>query len=268
MFKTRLISGIVLMAILIALLVNGGWALFIAVTVISVIGLFELYRAVGMHKTLPAFIGYISSIVTDCLILNDDYRILMLWLMITLILMMACYVIAYPKFHSEQITMLFFGIFYVTVMLAYVFKVRYIEQGIYLVWLIFVGSWGSDTLAYCSGKLFGKKKLPSKLSPNKTIAGCVGGVVGAAILGFLFALAAFHDRTQFWWLFALIGGVSAVISQIGDLAASAIKRTHDIKDYGKLIPGHGGILDRFDSVIFTAPIVYILCFAGVMAGIL
>ena len=176
--------------------------------------------------------------------------------------LMACYVIAYPKYNSEQMTMLFFGLIYVTVMLSFVFKVRFVQNGILYVWLIFIGAWGSDTCAYCVGKLLGKHKLPSKLSPNKTIEGCLGGIIGAALIGFLFALA-FFKNTDYWWQFAVIGAISSVISQIGDLTASAIKRNHEIKDYGNLIPGHGGILDRFDSIIFIAPIVfYLVSFFG------
>lgn len=257
MFWTRLGSGIVLVAVTIALMIVGGFPLFWVITAISLIGLFELYRAVKMEKTFPGVIGYISSIILDILILDDMYEYLLLWLIVTLIVMMACYVIAYPEYHSGQMTMLFFGLIYVTLMMAFVFKVRYLEGGILTVWLIFVASWGSDTCAYCVGKLVGKHKLPSKLSPNKTIEGCLGGIVGAALIGFLFALA-FYDNSMYWWQFALIGGIGSVISQIGDLTASAIKRNNNIKDYGKLIPGHGGILDRFDSIIFTAPLVYIL----------
>lgn len=259
MFRTRLLSGIVLMAITIALMVYGGFPLFWVITAISVVGLFELYRAVNMEKTLPAVVGYISSIVIDILILDDYYEYLLLWLIITLMVMMACYVIAYPKYNAEQMTMLVFGLLYVTVMLSFVFKVRFVANGILFVWLIFIGAWGSDTCAYCVGKLCGKHKLPSKLSPNKTIEGCVGGIIGAALIGFLFALAFFKD-TNYWWQFAVIGAASSIISQIGDLTASAIKRNHDIKDYGKLIPGHGGILDRFDSIIFIAPVVF--CFVS------
>lgn len=267
MFRTRLISGIVLMAITIALMVYGGYPLFIVITAISVIGLFELYRTVHMEKTIPGFLCYLSGIGLDILLLNakgsskeifgTSYEYPFMWLIGTLILLLACYVIAYPKFDSEQITMLFFGLIYVTVMMSFVFKLRYVENGIYYVWLIFIGAWGSDTCAYCVGKLIGKHKMPSELSPNKTIEGCVGGVIGAALIGFLFALFALRSP-EYLWKLPIIGGVSSIISQIGDLAASAIKRNHDIKDYGKLIPGHGGILDRFDSIIFIAPIVYYL----------
>lgn len=258
MFWTRLASGIVLVAVTIALMVNGGWPLFWVVTAISLIGLFELYRVADLHKTPPAVIGYISSVVLDILILDGYYEYLILWLILTLMVMMACYVIAYPKYHTDQMTLLLFGLVYVTIMMSFIFKVRYLEGGILTVWLIFVASWGSDTCAYCAGKLFGKHKLPSKLSPNKTIEGCLGGIIGAALIGFLFALAFYRQETEYWWQFALIGGVGSVISQIGDLTASAIKRNYNIKDYGKLIPGHGGILDRFDSIIFTAPLVYLL----------
>ena len=259
MFWTRLASGIVLVAITIALMVNGGWPLFWVVTAISLIGLFELYRAAGLQKTPPAVIGYISSVILDILILDGYYEYLILWLILTLMVMMACYVIAYPKYHSGiKTTVLFFGLVYVTLMMSFIFKVRLSGGGDPDSMADLCGFLGSDTCAYCAGKLFGKHKLPSKLSPNKTIEGCLGGIIGAALIGFLFALAFYRQETEFWWQFALIGGVGSVISQIGDLTASAIKRNYDIKDYGKLIPGHGGILDRFDSIIFTAPLVYLL----------
>jgi phosphatidate cytidylyltransferase len=136
-----------------------------------------------------------------------------------------------------------------------------LQDGAILVWLIFIGAWGSDTCAYCVGMLLGKHKVAPKLSPKKSVEGCIGGVVGAALIGFLYATVFQNniqgiDQPQL--IFAIIGAASSVISQIGDLAASAIKRNHNIKDYGTLIPGHGGILDRFDSIIFTAPIVYYL----------
>jgi phosphatidate cytidylyltransferase len=109
--------------------------------------------------------------------------------------------------------------------------------------------------------LFGKHKIAPKLSPKKSLEGCIGGVIGAALLGYLYALILGNKITGISnprILFAIIGASASVISQLGDMAASAIKRNYDIKDYGRLIPGHGGILDRFDSIIFTAPIVYYL----------
>ena len=107
--------------------------------------------------------------------------------------------------------------------------------------------------------LFGKHKLTPVLSPKKTIEGAVGGVAGAALLGYLYALLIGHKMMVVGnprLACAMACAIAAVISQVGDLAASAIKRNHEVKDYGHLIPGHGGILDRFDSMIFTAPAIY------------
>ena len=127
--------------------------------------------------------------------------------------------------------------------------------------MIFLCSWGCDTCAYCVGVLIGKHKMTPKLSPKKSWEGAVGGVAGAAlftvIYGLVFQKAMDITMTEIF-LLAGICAVGAVISMIGDLTASAIKRNYDIKDYGKLIPGHGGIMDRFDSVIFTAPVIYFL----------
>ena len=133
-----------------------------------------------------------------------------------------------------------------------------LSDGGVVVWLIFLSSWGCDTCAYCVGVLIGKHKMAPKLSPKKSVEGGIGGIVGAALLGALFALAVNRFGGAF------VSPVGGAISQVGDLAASAIKRNHEIKDYGKLIPGHGGILDRFDSVIFTAPVIYYL--ATLLAG--
>jgi phosphatidate cytidylyltransferase len=176
-------------------------------------------------------------------------------------LLMFVYVFAFPQFTAEQVAITFLGLFYVSIMLSYIYQVRMLEDGAFLVWLIFIGAWGSDTCAYCVGIKIGKHKVTPKLSPNKSLEGCIAGVVGAALLGFLYATALQNYITEIenpQVLFTIIGAASSIISQIGDLAASAIKRNHEVKDYGNLIPGHGGILDRFDSIIFTAPIVYYL----------
>ena len=151
-----------------------------------------------------------------------------------------------------------FAFIYAPVLLSYIYRTRAMENGIFIVWLVFIASWVCDTAAYFVGVLFGKHKLAPVLSPKKSIEGAVGGVIGAAAIG---ALYGYIVRNQVvgikdtMLVFALISAAGALISMVGDLAASAIKRNHDIKDYGNLIPGHGGILDRFDSVIFTAPII-------------
>ena len=178
-----------------------------------------------------------------------------------LVLLMSVYVFTYPKYKTEQIMAAFFGVFYMAVMFSYVYRTREIASGAYIVWLIFLCSWGCDTCAYCAGKLLGKHKMTPVLSPKKTVEGAIGGVLGTAVLTMLYAYV-FKDAMEIdgsgMIALAIISMVGALISMVGDLAASAIKRNYDVKDYGTLIPGHGGILDRFDSVIFTAPIIYYL----------
>ena len=260
MFKTRLLSGIVLVILALFLIISGHEILLFATLAISCIGMFELYRVFKMEKTVLAGVGYLAAIVYYCNLQWKFLPDLMILFMAFLILLMFVFVFAYPKFHADQVMAAFFGFFYVAVMLSYVYQIRTLERGLYLAFLVFLCSWGCDTCAYCVGMLIGKHKLAPILSPKKSIEGGIGGILGAALIGVLYGLAinywgnAAADILEY----AIIGAVGGAISQIGDLAASAIKRYHNIKDYGKLIPGHGGILDRFDSVIFTAPIIFYL----------
>lgn len=261
MFKTRLISGIILMAIAITVVVLGNNILFGTVLVVSLIGMSELYRILKIEKDVLGIMGYVAALIYYSLIYFEQDKYLTLFFISFLLLLMMTYVILYPRYRIEQVMVAFFGLFYVAVMLSYLYRVRILEDGAVLIWLIFIGSWGSDTCAYCVGMLLGKHKVFPKLSPKKSLEGCIGGIVGAGLIGFIYALAVGSKITEIdnpRLIFTIIGAASSVISQIGDLAASAIKRNYNIKDYGKLIPGHGGILDRFDSMIFTAPIVYYL----------
>ncbi len=261
MFKERLISGIVMMAILIAAMMLGGYVLFGLVLFISVVGMYELYKLVQMQWTLPGLLGYIVCVAYYALIHFELEEYVFPLVLGFLLLTMVLYVCSFPKYKATQMMAVFFGLFYVAIMLSFMYRLRILENGAYLVWLVFVGSWGSDTCAYCVGRLIGKHKAFPVLSPKKSWEGCIGGVVGAALIGLIYA-AVFQDKLTSipspMLSFAIIGAASSIISQVGDLAASAMKRDHDIKDYGHLIPGHGGILDRFDSVIFTAPVVFYL----------
>ena len=266
MFRTRLLSGILLMVIALVTLIRGGNLLFFVLLIISLIGMTELYKVFGIEKKPPGTVGYIAALVYYGLLYfeqqlpGDKMTWFMMLFMAFLICEMATLVFAYPKYNTQQIFAAFFGLFYVTVMLSYIYQTRLLEGGIFTVWLVFVCSWGCDTCAYCVGMLIGKHKMAPVLSPKKSIEGGIGGILGAALIGVLYALAINHwgGAESEVFTYAVIGAVGGAISQIGDLAASAIKRYHNIKDYGRLIPGHGGILDRFDSVIFTAPIIYYL----------
>lgn len=257
MFKTRLISGIVLVIIALATIISGSWILFFTLLAVSLIGMRELYKVMKVsdeHVTVLELVGYLGAVLYYIAMKADFGNYGTMAIIISMILILFVYVFGYPKYHAEQVMAAFFGVIYVAVMLSFIYLTRSLPDGKFLVWLIFLCSWGCDTCAYCVGMLIGKHKMAPVLSPKKSVEGAVGGVVGAILLGIIYAAATKGGMVEY----AIICGVGALISMVGDLAASAIKRNQGIKDYGKLIPGHGGILDRFDSVIFTAPIIYFL----------
>lgn len=261
MFQTRLLSGIVLVIAALALIITGGNILLLGLAAISMIGLYELYRIFHMEKSPLGFVGYGGAALYYLNLGIPFLPDITLFVLGFLILLMAVYVLSFPKYKADQVFAGFIGVFYVAVMLSCVYQTRMLPAGAYIVWLIFLCSWGCDTCAYCVGVLIGKHKMAPKLSPKKSIEGAVGGVLGTVLLtilyGFVFQKQMDLSRSYIF-LLSGITAVGALISMIGDLAASAIKRNYEIKDYGTLIPGHGGILDRFDSVIFTAPIIYYL----------
>ena len=257
MFKTRLISGIVLVIIALATIISGSWILFFTLLAVSLIGMRELYKVMKVsdeHVTVLELVGYLGAVLYYIAMKADFGNYGTMAIIISMILILFVYVFGYPKYHAEQVMAAFFGVVYVAVMLSFIYLIRSLPDGKFLVWLIFLCSWGCDTCAYCVGMLIGKHKMAPVLSPKKSIEGAVGGVAGAALLGVIYAAATQGKMAEY----ALICAVGALISMVGDLAASAIKRNQNIKDYGKLIPGHGGILDRFDSVIITAPVIYYL----------
>ncbi|MBO7634934.1 MAG: phosphatidate cytidylyltransferase [Lachnospiraceae bacterium] len=276
-FLIRLRTGVILVIVAIAAIVLGEYVLWGVLLTVSMIGLMELYRAVGVHKSPAAFAGYAAGAAWYGLLLwkellSDDaafpYSVAFPVLIAAfIVILLAVYVFAFPKYNSEQITMVFFGFFYVALTLSYIFLVRGLPGGKYTVWLIFIGSWGADTMAYLVGRSIGKHKIVPVLSPKKSLEGFIGGVLGAVLIGVIYALIFKNSLTAEFpnpvFSFAVIAACSSVVSMIGDLAASAIKRDKQIKDYGRLLPGHGGILDRFDSVIFIAPIVYYLLYFGI-----
>ena len=264
--KERTISSIVLVIIALATILPGGPVLAITLYLISNVAFLELTKACGIRtgKKLNALevTGLLAIAAYYMLIFfAQTHTYFMIAVILLLMALMFVYVFSFPKFTANQVMATYFSLIYAPVMLSFIFLTRELEHGVYLVWMIFISSWISDTCAYLVGVLMGKHKLVPQLSPKKTIEGSLGGILGSAVVGALFGFLLL-DKTlgghQYGIMLFVIGAIGSVISQVGDLAASAIKRNHDIKDYGNLIPGHGGIMDRFDSVIFTAPMIYFL----------
>ncbi len=263
--KERTISAVILVIAAFASILPGGIILAVVLYGISMVGFLELTRACGVRKDQkPNTLEIVGLAAITCYYLVtyfvQDASYAVMVILLAMIAMMSVYVFGFPKYHADQVMDAYFALIYAPVMLSFVLLTRQLDDGIYLVWMIFISSWISDTFAYLAGVMLGRHKLAPVLSPKKSVEGSVGGIVGAALFGALFG--AYLDSTlgqeQYVMILAVVGGVGSVISQVGDLAASAIKRNHEIKDYGNLIPGHGGIMDRFDSVIFTAPITYFL----------
>ncbi len=258
----RVRSAALLTLIAFLTIIPGGYFLLPVNILISAVGMMEFMRIVNVHKTVVAVISYLALafLYTSVYFRKPEYLVPLI--MLYLIVLFACMVICYPRFTANQILMAFSGLIYIGLGLSYIYQTRmFAVNGSLIVWLIFICSWISDSGAYLVGIAIGKHKAFPKLSPKKSVEGCFGGIAGSIIFGILYKLIldlCFDIHLIDYAGLIVICGVGAVISQIGDLAASAIKRNFAIKDYGRLIPGHGGIMDRFDSIIFVAPLVYYL----------
>lgn len=274
MFWVRLMSSAVLVVLALLFLLTGGNLLGIVTLALSLIAFRELMHACSVEESgrrgMLEYVGYAGIFLYYlAMVLTKNFSVGMGCLVLLFLAEMFVYVFRFPRYNAVQVMTAFFCAFYPAVLFSFVYLTRELTYGIYLVWLIFISSWICDTCAYVTGMAFGKHRLAPVLSPKKSVEGSVGGIMGSALVGALFSWIFLVPVTQdasAIWLIALISAAGAVISQVGDLAASAIKRNHEIKDYGKLIPGHGGIMDRFDSVLFTAPIIYYLSVALLKVG--
>ncbi len=261
MFWTRLISGIVLIILAVITLWFGGYVTGVVTMLLSLIGVFELMRVYKVEQKIPGIAAYIWTVLYYVVLMTGHKEFLMPVLVTYMLVVLAIYVFTFPKYHDKEIMAAFFSFYYVSVMLSYVYQLRIMEDGGYFIVLVFLCSWGNDTLAYCFGRLFGMHKMSPILSPKKSVEGLIGGILGAGVLGLLYGLwfnNYVHEISNLPLIFLVICAVGAIPAVVGDLAASAIKRNNEVKDYGKLIPGHGGVMDRFDSMIFTAPIIFYL----------
>ena len=259
--KTRIISGAVLFAILIPTLVIGGYLLLSVLCLVSIGGIYELTKVFGQHNNKISILAYTACFFfyIGMVTIKEPYFIVELVILFLATLMV--YVVAYPHYKLNETLVPLLAFLYAGVLISYIYRIRMMESGIFLVWLIFISSWLCDTCAYFSGVFLGKHKAFPVLSPKKTWEGCIGGVLGSTLIGVIYAVIFAGKITVFKYPIPAIGiivFVSAILSIFGDLAASAIKRENNIKDYSNLIPGHGGIMDRFDSVIFVTPVIFYL----------
>lgn len=251
--KTRILSGLVMVPLL-AILYFGDYLLLAACFIIGVMGVTEFYKGFHAMNIRPSNLtGYVAALGLYAIhMFTEDARWYMLWFFgVVLLSLLYLFRIEERKLEDALATMT--GVFYVIFFSYHVVLVDQSGEYSLLIWLIVLTAFGTDIMAYFSGVLLGKHKLCPKISPKKTIEGSVGGILGSMILCGLFGYFVFPRILVHCIIIGFLGGI---VSQFGDLTASIFKRKMGIKDYGNLIPGHGGIMDRFDSVLFTGPMVY------------
>ena len=249
--------------VIIVLLFGNKYIIDVAMAVVAIISLQEYFNAFSEYKPIR-WLGYLFAFLI-CFIHLVPHEQLFSYISISIpVIIVALFielVIKDLKINIIDIAITLFGIFYVVLFTMFIPLLAGVENGKILIWYALIAAWGSDTTAYIVGKTFklGKHKF-SKVSPNKSIEGCVAGILGAVILSLIFTLC-MDKFIQFeisYLKILLITVVLSIIGQFGDFAASSIKRFAGIKDFSNLIPGHGGLLDRIDSLIFIAPFAYIL----------
>lgn len=266
--KQRVIFGVVgAAAVLLALYVLPPLVLELALTFLACVAVFELTSSTRLVRDRVMILLAIVHAALYGLTLTtwansfEQVARYQDMLMICFILLLFARLL---QKHEEDHFLDLAGAAFAGICLTYLFlslvRIFRMANGPYLVLLPMIAAWGSDTCALFAGMIFGRHKLAPVVSPKKTVEGAVGGVIGATLLTLL-VVALFNKFTPVdvpLWAGAVLGAVGAVIGQLGDLTFSVIKRQTGIKDYGNIFPGHGGVLDRFDSVVFVAPVVEII----------
>ena len=278
--KTRIITAVVGIVVLIGVLFTFDTLIFnLVITAITLIALHEIYAALGFEKQgWPLFGVLVPYTFLVMLSSYELYRRLVMPASFLVVLFYAIYLVVRNGTISYQKASglaMFSGIvifcFYSFIRLKELLPVEeYGYDAVFFILLILCFAWGGDTCAYFAGRAFGKHKLCPVVSPKKTVEGAIGGVLGTMVFGVIITLVysvaanrmeAFtrsNIGVSMYVIIALLGCVAAVLGIYGDLFASVVKRQCGIKDYGTIFPGHGGILDRFDSVMFIAPFVTIV----------
>ncbi|MDR7869937.1 MAG: phosphatidate cytidylyltransferase [Tissierellaceae bacterium] len=246
--KTRALAGVIGLILLIFIVLKGELYLSISLCIVSIIGLWEFYKALNNINIKPInYIGYIGAIGIFLTNVFQNISIGSVLYLVTAILLII--LLLNKKVSIIDVASTILGVIYIPFFLSHIYKL----DGMIYIWLVFLIAFGTDTFAYLIGNLFGKHKLSPKISPNKTKEGAIGGILGSFFITLIFGYFAEVDPL---WKLLILSIIASIVSQAGDLVASRIKRLAKIKDYGFIIPGHGGILDRFDSIIFCAPLIY------------
>lgn len=247
------------------LLLSGTAVLVVAAAICSVIAVHEMLSCTGQIKKLlisvPALIYSAAGPLLARTRFATSYGVLLSITLVFLFYLLFVHVFRPDSISTSDTAVVFMTSVYITVSFTSIIRIRDVAGfGKYLFLLIFIGACATDIFAYFGGRFFGKHKLCPKVSPKKTVEGSVCGIIFCSLFFVLYfmIIARFTDFRPNYVMIAAIGAFISVISQLGDLAASAIKRDYGVKDYGKLFPGHGGVMDRFDSILAVAPFLFIL----------
>lgn len=249
---TRIITAILGIPIVFFALLQGGVIFNLLTFIISLIAIYEFYKIINLQDKVILIFSYIFSIILLLLQLNLDVTIFLVLFLFSFAIYIR--IINFSHTKLKELSLITWGILYIYLPLYYLKELRNLEKGLEIVFFLLILTWLTDSGAYFSGWIFGKNKLAPNISPKKTVEGAIGGtllaVVGAIIFHSLFPLG---DPI----LITLFSFIGSIFAQIGDLFESAIKREYNVKDSGRILPGHGGILDRIDSLLFLIPMAYL-----------
>ena len=263
----RILSALLGFPLVVIMLIFGNkYVVDIFLSAIALLSMQEYFNAVSKDAKPVRWVGYLSCIIIALIhivpenVSEAKLNLIKLILLPTIMLILfAQVIITNMKTNFKDIAYTLFGMAYVVGFTLFVALIRGMDNGRILIWYAIIAAWGTDIFAFFVGLLIGKHKF-SKVSPKKSIEGCIAGTIGAVLLVLLYTyiVNTFFGMNYSYLYFAGIGLILSLIGQIGDFAASSIKRFVDIKDFSNLIPGHGGMLDRIDSLIFLAPFAYTL----------
>ena len=230
----------------------------IIMTLLCIIGTWEMLGCIRQRDnallSVPAMIVALISPLVSCFF---GYGSVLVIVMLYIAVLLTESVFFDEKVKVKEVSEVFMTSLYVTLCFCALLRLRYIDVGAeYIYLLVFIAAWVTDTFAYFSGFLFGKHKLIPKISPKKTVEGAIGGVIFCIIAFIVYGIIVTNvlDVQMNLAVLSVVGFFMSVVSMIGDLIASSIKRTYGIKDYSNLFPGHGGVLDRFDSIMILSPL--------------